>query len=147
MVCTEFAWPTTRCVPLYGLPVLLDLVCDIAVLVFDLPAGLLVAQIRVCAVVAREPAAELADQHDRPRRLRRARPAAPSKPQQQARAGAARTNGKQPTASKEPGLKVEPRDVKSERVRVCVLPADFCVLICVNNYYLFSIPICETIRR
>ena len=61
--------------PLYGLSVLLDVVWNIAVLLSDLLAGLLVAQVRVCAVVAREPAAELADQHDRPRRLRRARPA------------------------------------------------------------------------
>ena len=57
----------TRYVPLYRLSVLVDLVRDIAVLVFDLLAGLLVAQARVCTVVAREPAAELADQHDRPR--------------------------------------------------------------------------------
>ena len=53
--------------PLYRRSVLVDLVSDIDVLVFDLLAGLRVAQARVCTVVAREPAAELADQHDRPR--------------------------------------------------------------------------------
>ena len=117
MVCTEFAWPTTRCVPLYGLSVLLDLVCDIALLVFDLLAGLLVAQVRVCAVVAREPAAELADQHDQPRRLRRARPAG---------AGWRGADKREkPTASKEPGLKVESRDIQSDRVRVRVWVCSF----------------------
>ena len=64
----------TRCVPLHGRSVLVDVVCDIAVLMFDLQVALLAEQVRVCAVAVRAPAAELAD-HGRPRRPRRARPA------------------------------------------------------------------------
>ena len=117
--------------PLYGLSVLLDLVCDIAVLVFDLLAGLLVAQVRVCDVVARGPAAELADQHDRPRRLRRARPAVSSKP----RTGAGfRDTNKRDKANGVKGARTQGRaeDTKSERVRVCVCVC--CLLISVCQY-------------